>query len=94
MKGLSPRPKKNISFQNQKENVKQYAQVSQRIGNSLCSHPALLMSAFGGIFKDISRFGRFLRCMNGNLVVVGQQDAMTASHVHDIAEVKYYIIIC
>jgi len=60
MKGLSPKPKKNISFQNHKEKwAKQYAQVSQRIGNSLCSHPALLMSAFGGISRLFHTSGGF-----------------------------------
>jgi hypothetical protein len=28
------------------------AHVSHRMGNSLCSHPALLMSALGGIFGE------------------------------------------
>jgi hypothetical protein len=29
--------------------IRKNVHVSQRIGNSLCSHPALLMSALGGI---------------------------------------------
>lgn len=29
------------------------AQVSHRMGNSLCSHPALLISAFGGILLKL-----------------------------------------
>jgi hypothetical protein len=32
-----------------KMSVEMNAHVSQRMGNSLCSHPALLISAFGGI---------------------------------------------
>ena len=48
---LSPRP---LEVQLTKcEELHLYAQVSQRIGNSLCSQPALLISAFGGIFEFV-----------------------------------------
>jgi hypothetical protein len=36
-----------------KMSVKMNAHVSQRMGNSLCSHPALLISAFGGILTTL-----------------------------------------
>ena len=55
-----------VRFVNKQQLVQEiqtrYTQVSQRIGNSLCSHPALFISAFGGIilyllmgFQDILR---------------------------------------
>ena len=50
MNGLSPRPFGKVSV-GVKEGKSKGAHVSQSIGNSLCSHPALLMSAFGGISK-------------------------------------------
>ena len=53
MNGLSPRPFCESLEVRKKQAIWEDAHVSHRMGNSLCSHPALLMSALGGIFgKD------------------------------------------
>ncbi len=51
--GLSPKPGKLLNKQSMISGNR-HAHVSQRIGNSLCSHPALLISALGGILSVVS----------------------------------------
>ena len=54
--GLSPKPTSSkTSDVGRTESRSEDVQVSQMIGNSLCSHPALLMSAFGGILDEVSQ---------------------------------------
>lgn len=54
MNGLSPRPKVMHQLCQLRQNsleggIRGGVHVSHKIGNSLCSHPALLISALGGI---------------------------------------------